>query len=365
MILFVNVFITRNFATPYDRGRWSSQDRIDTFKYAMASMAVIPFSKVFIYAQLDECYMSRSGEINEYLVKLFGDKLVHRHFRIDKQFKWQAAMEEVFVEKDELIWFTCNDDHVFMDYDLDVFNSIETKMKSMLETNKYIASYISHWPEMLCHANYGRQYPILDRSREFFEVDWVNIDSIQVVSREVLRHWWFAHDYGNKFLIRTDGNMPGRGPDYIHIHQDLSLRTLIPLREIARHFDGYSRPYIAGGSADINRCTPLFVPAGFFHDHIKISFCKEKRIDDHVHVHPCLTNYSTVDPNGADCKWMLEDIPLFWRDKIAHIEFGPEIDRSTLIHARNKAVRDVANSERAFLSVSKPVDMSWLEVAYR
>jgi hypothetical protein len=78
-----------------------------------------------------------------------------------------------------------------------------------------------------------------------------------------------------------------------------------------------------------------------------------------------LANYSTVDRLGADSKMMLEDLPLFWRDRIVEIDFGPEIDREILIGARNKAVQMVAQAERAFLSVSKPVEMEWLEIAYR
>lgn len=368
MILFVNVFITKNFATSYDRGRWGVQDRLDVFKYSLASMAVIPWTKVIIHCQLDECYKHRRGELDDYINKLFPGA-INYHTRIDKHSKWKAAMEEVFaVQGDELVWFSCNDDHVFIDYDLDVLNACERRLNELLASgnNPNVACYVSHWPEMLCHANYGMQYPVLHQTPHFFEVDWVNIDSIQIVSKAVLKHWWFTHEYGDDvFLIRSDGNMPGKGPEYIHINLDLSLRTVIPLRELARHFDGYSRPYMPGGSADINRCTPLFVPHGFFENQIRVSFCKETKKDNSVHVNPVLANYSTVDPLGADCKLMLEDIPLFWRDKIADIDFGPEVDRQILIAARNKAVQLVANSERAFLAVSSPVPMEWLGVAYR
>jgi hypothetical protein len=369
MILFVNVFITRAFATSYNRGRWSGQDRLDVFKYSLASLAVIPWTKVIIHCELDECYKNRREELDKYINSLFpSDRIINHHSRIAKHSKWKTAMDELFaVEGDELVWFTCNDDHVFLDYDMDVLNACERRMNDMLKGGfAHAACYVSHWPEMLCHANYGHQYPVLDRCREFFEVEWVNIDSIQIVSKSVLKHWWFSREYGDDvFLIRSDGNMPGKGPEYIHVNLDLSVRTLIPQREIARHFDGYCRPYMPGGSADINRCTPLFVPQGFFEREIKIQFCREVRKDGYVHVNPVLANYSTVDERGADCKWMLEDIPLFWRDRIAEIDFGPEIDRQTQIFARNKAVQLVANSERAFLSVSSPVPMDWLEVSYR
>lgn len=367
MILFINVFITKNFATAYNRGRWGVEDRLDVFKYSLASMAAIPWTKVIIHCQLDECYQDRRPELDNYINSLFPTVSNH-HVRIDKHSKWKAAMEEVFaVEGDDLVWFSCNDDHVFIDHDLEVINACERRMKDLLASGlPHVACYPSHWPEMLCHANYGVQYPVLSQSKEFFEVDWVNIDSIQIVSKSVLKHWWFSHEYGDEvFLIRTDGNIVGKGPEYIHIKQDLSVRTVIPLRELARHFDGYCRMYMPGGSADINRCTPLFIPQGFFDNNVKISFCKELRKDGYFHVNPFLANYSTVDEHGADGKWMLEDVPLFWRSKIVDIDFGPEVDRQILTAARNKAVQLVANSERAFLTVSSPVPMDWLGVAYR
>lgn len=367
MILFVNVFITKNFATSYDRGKWGVQDRLDVFKYSLASMAVIPWTKVIIYCSLDECYQHRRDELDDYIKALFPDA-INYHTRLDKQSKWKVAMEEVFaIQGDDLVWFTCNDDHVFVDYNLDVLNACERRMKKLMASGTpNVACYISHWPEMLCHANSGKSHPIVDRSREYFEVDWINIDSIQVLSKSVLKHWWFSHEYGDDvFLIRSDGNILGRGSEYIHINEDLPVRTLIPLREIARHFDGYCRPYMPGGSADINKCTPLAIPPGFFENQVKISFCRDKRNCDHVHVNPFLANYSTVDDNGADYKWMLEDIPLFWMNRIADIDFGPDVDREVLVFARNKALQLVANSEKNFLAISSPVSMDWLEVSYR
>ena len=366
MMLFMNVFVTGNANTPYDRGLLPAADRLHVFKYSLASMAAIPFTKAFLYVQLDDKYADQKDALEDYCRGLFGDRLVMRHFRIDKQSGWQTAMEEVFAEPDELVWFSCNDDHVFLDYDLDVLNAMTNRLQVMMKKHEHVAAYISHWPEMLCHVSYGIQYPIQAVHEESFEVDWINIDSIQIVNKAVLKHWWLAHDYGEDvFLIRTDGNLAVLGPKYIHIKTDLSVRTLIPMREICRHFDGYSRPYMAGGSADINRCPPLTIPEGFWDRDVKVAFCKEARLPGYVNVHPCLANHSSVDPNGADCKWMLEDLPLFWRDRLSDLAFGPEFDRSTLIYSRNKAVQDIANSERVFLTVSKPVPMDWLKVAYR
>jgi hypothetical protein len=374
MILFINVFITKNFATNYNRGNLPRQDRLDVFKYSLSSLSVIPWSKVIIYCELDECYKDRRKELNEYINRLFPENLSNYEFRIDKQSKWKQSMEEVFACQDELVWFSCNDDHIFIDYDLDVLNACERRLKELIKNGtNHVACYVSHWPEMLCHANYGKQYPVLGRCKEYFEVDWVNIDSIQIVSKAVLKHWWFSHEYGDDvFLIRTDGNLAGKGKEYIHINIDLSLVTTIPCRELCRHFDGYCRhfdtsksPYMPGGTADINRCVPLCVPDGFFNNEIKISFCREQRKDGWIHINPVLANYFTVDAKGADYKYMIEDLPLFWRDKIIDIDFGPEIDRQVLVMARNKAVQDIVHSERAFLSVSEPVPMEWLGVSLR
>ena len=91
MILFLNVFITKNFATAYDRGNWQVQDRLDVFKYSLASMAVIPWTEVIIYCQLDECYKDRRQELNDYIAKLFS-KVNNHEYRLSKQSHWQKAM---------------------------------------------------------------------------------------------------------------------------------------------------------------------------------------------------------------------------------------------------------------------------------
>jgi hypothetical protein len=367
MILFVNVFISKNSATKYIKGLFKDVDRLSVFKYSMASLSVIKFSKMIIYAELDEFYADQREDLRNYLFSLFGNDLIFKDKRLCKQKEWQKAMEEeVFPFDDELVWFTCNDDHVFVDYDLDTLDNIVHDMKEMLKHREHVSCYFSHYPEMMCHVNYNVPYPVLNKSKYYFEVQWNNFDSIQIVSKSVLKHWWFAHDYGDDcYFVRTDGSFPTRGPEYRNIINDLEVRTLIPLRELCRHFDGYNR--ILGGieSSNINKCPPLFIPEGFFENNLKLSFCqelgsKELSSKEFVNINPFAKNYSCVSPVGADLKTDLSKIPLFWKNKIKNITWGFEIDEEVLRFAVNKSIIDLSQAEINFRRYSNTVPTSWV-----
>lgn len=336
MILFVNVFITDKAFTFYDRGLLTlSNDRVDIFKYSLASLSVIEWSHVIIYYDLDINYREREKEIDEYLKSLFKDPVIY-HYRNDRQPEWKVALEKLFlIEGEEFVWFLCNDDHVFIDYETGLLDRILIKLEDLSKTHKYVSCYFSHWPEMLY---YGRTPPrftqvgMIEDSEDFFVTIWKNCDSIQIVNKNLLRHWWFEHDYGDKWMPRTDG-FP---------HNVISPETvcIIPYRELVRHFDGYSHNGI-----DINACQPLFIPDGFFDNKIRISYCAESRKNGYVHVNPLIENYSTVDKQGADCRCLLEDLPLFWRAIIAKTIVNKKVDERLLLKCRNEAVLRVASQK--------------------
>ena len=325
MILFLNVFITNKFLTYYYRGLLPSFNRLDVFKYSLASLSVIKWSRVIIYYELDTIYENRRSELDEYIQDLFDQPVVF-NYRNTQQSHWQKAMEELFSLEDDLVWFLCNDDHIFIDYETSLLYRIEAKLKKMSAKYPYVSCNFSHWPEYLYM---GSKYYSSEGTIECSEDYCVRIlstnNSIQIVNKNWLRYVWFEHDYGDAFLPRTDWRKyPVKFPP---------AACIIPYREMVRHFDGYSHVGL-----DINACPPLFIPEGFFQKDIKVLYCAAQRKSRYVHINPTITNYSTVDPKGVDLRCCLEDLPLFWKPRIVTIEVANEIDRDLLFKHRDAAV---------------------------
>ena len=67
----------------------------------------------------------------------------------NKQNQWTYVMN-ILMKKhgpDELVWFTQNDDHVFIDFNMYILNEGLEILKN--DKNKHKSIYFSHWPEIL------------------------------------------------------------------------------------------------------------------------------------------------------------------------------------------------------------------------
>lgn len=171
---------------------------------------------------------------------------------------------------------------------------------------------------------------VIEDRKDYFMTLWPYNASIQIVNKNLLGYWWFEHDYGDAWMPRTDtfGSTEAISPE---------TACILPYRELVRHFDGYSHNGI-----DINACPPLFIPAGFFDGEIRILYCSDNSRKGYVSVNPLKKNYTTVDSEGADLKCVLEDLPLFWRSRIAQVETARHVDEKLLLRRRNEAVLKMA-----------------------
>jgi tetratricopeptide (TPR) repeat protein len=88
------------------------------------------------------------------------------------------------------------------------------------------------------------------------------------------------------------------------------------------------------------------MPDGFFENDIKILYCAEERKPGYVHINPQIENYYSHDHlYGVDSRYCLEDLPLFWKNRISTIEVAQEIDRELLLKYRDDAVLKLASSK--------------------
>ncbi len=333
MILFLNVFITDNGIGKYFRGLLPQYTPVDIFKYSLASLSVIDWNHVIIYYTLDTNYKHRREEIDQYIKSLFHAPIIYS-FRNEHQSQWKVAINELIALEDNWVWFCCNHDHIFIDYELDLLKRIEAKLIDLSKSYEYVSCYFTHWTEILYHSKTPPRFTkvgSIEENKDYFVTIWHNYDSAQIVNKNILRYWWFEHDYGDTWMPRTDNG----GLHSIDVRSP-KIACVIPYRELVRHFDGYTT------SADpipcINICPPLFIPEGFFDNDVKILYCSDIRKKGYVDINPLKEYYTIIDHEGTDMKCVLEDIPLFWRSRISQIEIAKDIDRKLLLKYRNDEI---------------------------
>lgn len=339
MILFFNVFVTTKAFTIYDRGELGpSQDRFDVFKYTLASFQPLKWEHVVIYAELDEMYAERKAELEGYIYSLFPNAIFYP-YRNKHQRDWKVAMEKLFaLPSDQLVWFSCNDDHIFIDYETELFERLHNAALAELMTHPHVAIFPFAWAERICYSEpsyVGHEepnpYPILRRTPDYFMISWGHNDSAQVVSTEVLRKWWFDFDYGDAFKPRTDTG-PSPEPGVTDIH------TIMPWRELSLHYDGSSNVGI-----DPNAYPAHQIPEGFFESNIKIQFGGTKRLEGYVWMNPDIEKRSSVTADGVDYRGVIEDVPLFWRGRIGEIKIADEQPEEFWVRRRNDAILHTAS----------------------
>ena len=121
MILIISSFITNK----RKKNRYS---RYDIFKYMLFSYKNIPFSEIYLFILLDNEFIYKKEELTDYIYKNFSnlnfDKI---HITLDRYYqqkKWIPFINELVIKHgvNELVWFTQNDDHIFIDFNLDILN---------------------------------------------------------------------------------------------------------------------------------------------------------------------------------------------------------------------------------------------------
>jgi hypothetical protein len=85
-----------------------------------------------------------------------------------------------------------------------------------------------------------------------------------------------------------------------------------------------------------NAAPPLFIPPGFFEKQMNIRYGFLDRDDLCTNINPVIEDYYNHNINGTDYRLVLEDIPMFWQDRIQSIEKGPTLDHM-MIASRNAA----------------------------
>jgi hypothetical protein len=255
--LLLSVFITSQRANvPWNLG--NRYDRLDVFKYTLKSYSRMKWDTVNLFVELDTEFIPRANELCLYVIELFGTDNVRLQFnRFTKQHEWINFFKFVYPSnEDRLVWFSQCDDHVFIDFNLDVVNEGFELLKS--DTSKYKSLYYSHWPEILpLSGKLGNQ----ERVGNYVKFKATLADAIQVFNLNYLKYLFTQLDWRGREFKKIDNLVlqksiwcdPKQIEDYspnIAYYVDDLQTIYVPLRELARHFDGYIHVGIQHGETD-------------------------------------------------------------------------------------------------------------------
>ena len=329
MILFVNTFITNenpNFKLSYQRGNLNTDDKLDIFKYSLASLAIAyDWSKVILKISLDNHYKQRQDELEQFIKDNFSQfNLVLEWQRNEYQNDWKHDYELL---DNNLIWFYCNHDHIFFDSSKDYLAELVNGMK-----NEELCSLgFSHFPEAIRTAKNNPKYIV---HNNYISYESTNFDSIQIITKELYRRWWFEGEFNHIKLPRPDFF----GIGLAEIKPMPMHKVIIPLKEICRHYDGYQhiQPVITN-----NQCPSITIPLGFFENDIKIRYGYDDYKEGWTNINPKNNNYYAYDASGTDYKFTLNDLPLIWKDKISIIDSSTNIDEEEMLQYRLKSIFDM------------------------
>jgi len=235
---------------------------------------------------------------------------------------------------DNLIWYYCNHDHIFFDSSKDYLAELVNKIKD----EELCSLQFSHFPENIRTAKSNPKYTIHNNHISF---ESINFDSIQIITKELYRRWWFEGEFNHIKLGRPDFF----GIGLAEIKPMPMHKVIVPLKELCKHFDGYQhvQPII-----DNNQCPAIDIPIGFFENDIKIRYGYDDYIEGWTNINPKNNNYYAYNTSGTDYKFTLNDLPLVWKDKISVIDSNVKIDDEEMIAYRIKSIFDMVSTSPYF-----------------
>ena len=253
--LLLSVYITSNRSNV----RWNvgnRYDRLSVFKYTLESYARMKWDKVNLFVELDAEFVSRTKELSDHVERLFGTENVNIQFkRFTRQDEWREFFSQAYpTQEDRLVWFSQCDDHVFIDFNLDVVNEGFDLLRK--DTGRFKTMFYSHWPEILRLSGKLNTH---ERVGNYVKFKCTLVDAIQVFNLNYLKYLFTELDWRGKPFKKIDNLVLQRSvwcdPKNLrdrdgHYYFDNLQTVYVPLRELARHFDGYSHVWIKHGPSD-------------------------------------------------------------------------------------------------------------------
>ena len=320
MIVWFNCKISDIRPNPQPRYHLRDDNRFDIARYSFASFVpLLPLiSKIVFNLEMADGHSHQQAEMESWLRKIFPeDKLIINWYRCNNITQWRE-MQAVFTEiNDDLIFPAGNEDHIFMDNNLNVLTKCLHDISLSESINDSFMT--SHWPENIRAAHHFTDTH--SDIRPWVRYPTGNNDAIRIMKKEFFD--WYIDQVKNPdmFIFRTEQW------NAIVLPENL---LYVPTKEQFRHFDGYAHVNIGPDYAP-----PLEIPPGFFEEGITIKYGFDEHDPDCVNINPQTENLYAADGQGTDYKWCVEDIPAFWKPYIKEIITAPSINESVMKEARD------------------------------
>lgn len=310
MIILYNIHLKPNRTVFYERPNLRSDDRIDIFKYSIATHAVTDplVSKFLFFISIAPEWENRKEEIEKYILDHINPEKTEIKWNANKTLEdWQNLTFELDKIDDSTIYFISNEDHIFIDYDLEALFYTVKAVED--DPNPFSCMFYSHWPELIRVAS--RLGAVLNSSGHSVNFMWSVHDSIRLLRKELWRKYWFDWDYKDISPKTEISTIKKFLPD------ELDLSCHVPTRELCRHYDGYSHV------GDImNYYPPLEIPKGFIEKRMTIRYGWND-----LWIHDYFTNINPSIPNlkcknkmeGVDYKFTLDKFPMAWWGRISDL----------------------------------------------
>lgn len=322
MIVWFNCKISDIRPNPQPRYHLRNDNRFDIARYSFASFVpLLPLiSKIVFNLEMADGHAHQQAEMESWLRKIFPeDKLIINWFRCNNIAQWRE-MQALFNEiGDDIIFPAGNEDHIFMDSDINVLESCIKNLQNPEFTTVNTTVMTSHWPESIRAAYHFNGI-------HFEQSPWVrytigNNDAIRIMKKEFFDWYIDQIKDPNMFVFRTEHWNAVSLPENF---------LVVPTKEQFRHFDGYAHVGIGADYAP-----PLEIPPGFFEGNITVKYGFDQHDPACVNINPTTENLYAADGIGTDYKWCLEDIPAFWKPYIKEIIVADNINIEQMKEARD------------------------------
>lgn len=331
MILYFDTFITDKSLVKWEEldnllnkvrdsnPNYKRQSKINIVKYTLASYSVIKWSNVLIRFQIEDELLVEDFHL--YVKNLFPNAKIEFQ-RSTNQSQYIDAINYFKTLDDKWIFYAPNNDHPFIANNIEFLDNIVDHAEfvtKQYETN-FVSITYSHFSECMNSCKNKWMYPedfeIVNEHKDFFLLKYPKgyLIAISIVHIDLFEKWFKNHNYFDKRIVRTEDII-----EYSHPEQ----YVLVPKAEICRHYDSYAHTSLLFKdlrAIPFNIVPPLFIPQGFFDNNIRINCNPNEYIIDYVNINSSAKNYSFQDKlNGTDLIINIEQIPLFWKDRISEV----------------------------------------------
>ena len=239
---------------------------------------------------------------------------------------------------DDLIFYAPNNDHPMILTNLDYLVELIKLAKKYMLFYDYVSILYSHFSEFKNITNpntpfnwlFGKDCKIIEENN-FGQVvlkQKGENSSILIVNKKLLNYWFGSKDLGDVKIIRSEDVM-----NYFTTENQI---LIIPKYQICAHYDSYVHTHHFLYEIRQYQIPPLFIPVGFFEGCIKIRYGYNDYKEGWININPRLKFYVFENKkNKVDLKIAINEIPLFWKNRISQIDINKDINEFRLSKSIN------------------------------